>query len=356
MKKIYKGIILVPVILICVILIYKCIISGHSMPIWGEGAISEYRTVALGNTRQSILIRGTDKSNPILLYIHGGPGDSETSFIVPYQKEWEEYFTVVNWDQRGSGRSYAAGLEKEALTTEQICLDAIELTEYLKKEFQVDKIYLVGHSYGTYVGMKCIQMQPDDFYAYVGIGQIGNQQENEKKLIAFVKEMAKKDGNQKALDEISLLGELPYNQKDFGSKISTVRKWTTYYGGLIYGQKNINRLITESVLRPEYNLKDLLYFLKGEELYYTNTEADRVRWELFQANLHEEIPSVEVPIYFVQGENDFTTSLEACEAYYNEVEAPYKELLPIAECAHNPIVEKTDEVSNILINKVLLSK
>ena len=197
----------------------------------------------------------------------------------------------------------------------------------------MDKIYLVGHSYGTYVGMKCAQMRPEDYYAYIGIGQIANQQENEKNLIAYALEMAKKDSNQTALDELGSLGDLPYDKTDFGSKIC---------------------LYAEALIRPEYSLKDFIYFLKGEDLYYSDTERDQARWELFNANLHEEISSVEIPIYFIQGENDFITSYEACEEYFYMLQAPYKELIPISECAHNPIVEKIDDVSDILINKVLL--
>ena len=87
-------------------------------------------------------------------------------------------------------------------------------------------------------------------------------------------------------------------------------------------------------------------------MYYSNTDSDQARWELFHANLYKEVPKVEVPIFFVQGKNDYITSYEACEKYFDKVEAPYKELIPISECAHNPIVEKADEVSNILINKV----
>lgn len=353
MKKIRNGILLIFGSLLCLAIVYKCFIAGHSMPILTDTAISEYRTIDLGNIKQSILIRGEDQSNPVLLYIHGGPGNPETSYIVPYQKGWEEHFTVVNWDQRGSGRSYYTGIDRETLTTEQICMDAIELTEYLKKEFQVDKIYLVGHSYGTYVGMKCIQMKPEYYYAYVGIGQIANQQKNEKILIKYATEMANKDSNEKALDELALLGDLPYEKTDFGSKISLSRKWTSYYGGAMYGRNDVNCLFVEAVVRPEYSLMDLINFLRGEQLYYSNTESDTVRWELFNANLFEEIPSVEVPIYFVQGRNDYITSYEACEEYFDEVQAPYKELIPLSESAHNPIVEKTDDVSNILINKVL---
>ena len=352
MKKIGKRLLFGFGGLLCLAIVYKCFIAGHSIPIFKSTAISEYRTIDLGNTKQSILIRGEDKANPVLLYIHGGPGDPETSFIVPYQKEWEEHFTVVNWDQRGSGRSYYSKIDRETLTTEQICKDAIELTEYLREEFQVDKIYLVGHSYGTYVGMKCIQMKPEYYHAYVGMGQVADQQENEKILIKYASEMAGNDSNKEALEELALLGDLPYDKADFGRKISLSRKWTSYYGGIIYDRKDVNCLFIEAVIRPEYSMMDLIHYLKGEELYYSNTENDTARWELFHANLYEEVPSVEVPIYFVQGRNDYITSYEACERYFYEVQAPYKELIPLSECAHNHIIEKTDEVSNILINKV----
>ena len=277
-KRVLKRMIGTICIIGLLVIGYKCIISGHSMPIFSENAISEYRIVALGGEEQSILIRGKNKNNPILLYLHGGPGNPETSFVVPYQKKWEEQFTVVNWDQRGSGRSYNDAVDTLTLTTEQICSDAIELTHYLKKEFDVEKIYLVGHSYGTYVGMRCIESNPEDFHAYVGIGQVGNQQKNENYLICYAMEMAEKDGNTEALDELEELGELPYQKDDFGRKISLSRKWTTYYGGQIYDEKNGNRFIVESILRPEYNVFDLVKFLKADALYYTNTEKDQARF------------------------------------------------------------------------------
>lgn len=355
-EKVIKRILFVIGVIFAILIIYKCFIAGHSMPIFEANAISEYRTVKLGGVNQSILIRGEDKSNPVLLYVHGGPGSPETPFIVPYQKEWEEYFTVVNWDQRGCGKSYSEDISPDTLTTNQICSDAIELTQYLKEEFQVDKIYIVAHSYGSYIGMKCIQRNPNDYYAYVGMGQIGNQQENEKYLITYATKMAEINNNTEALSELSILGDLPYDKKEFGSKISLSRKWTRYYGGLVYGEKNANRFTIESIIRPEYNLFDLIDYEKGTKLYSTNTEKDQARWELFNANLPEEIPWVEVPVYFIQGKNDFITSFQECEEYYKKLQAPTKELFPIEKCAHNPIVEETHQVSNILINKVLIKE
>lgn len=196
-------------------------------------------------------------------------------------------------DQRGSGKSYSKKIDRATLTTKQICLDAMELTEYLREQFHTEKIYLMGHSYGTYVGMKCIQKKPEYYEAYIGTGQMGNQQQNETNLIAYAMEKAEKENNTKAIQELKQLGELPYTKKDFGKKITTSRKWTTYYGGARYGKKDTSLFYEIAVIRPEYNVFDLLDFLHGEELYYTNTEMDVARWELFHANLLEEIPKVE---------------------------------------------------------------
>lgn len=339
-------------IFLLLIAVYKFVLSGHSTPLFGQNSIVEYVTVELGSVQQDILIRGENVDNPILLYIHGGPGDPETSFIVPYQREWEKYYTVVNWDQRGSGRSYHSDIDISTLNTEQICSDAKQLTDYLKERFGKEKIFLVGHSYGTYVAALCVRNNPDDYYAYVGTGQIGDQQENELKLIEYAVIMSENDGNEDALRELNSLPQMPYTTENFGKAIAASRKWTTYYGGAIYGQKDTNALYARALINMEYSFFDLMSFLKGEELYYTNTASDIARWELFNANLFEEAPVLEVPVFFVQGKNDYITSYSMCEKYYNALAAPEKYLYPIDNCSHDVICEKTDEFTNILINDV----
>lgn len=344
------------VLLILGFLAYKGLIAGHTVPILKRDAIWQYQTVTLGGAEQSILMRGENAANPVLLYIHGGPGDPETPFIVPYQKKWEEKFIVVNWDQRGCGRSYHDDIDRSTITTEQICADATELTQYLKDRFHTDKIYLAAHSYGTYVGMRCIQKNPNDYYAYVGFGQIGNQQDNEKYLLSYAAKMAEENNNKEALNELSTLGKFPYSNQEFGKKISLSRKWTRFYGGAIYGKSNTNRLTIESILLPEYSLVDLICYKKGQGLYHTNTEKDQVRLELFHADLANEVPSVSVPVYFIQGKNDFTTSFQACEEYFEKLQAPYKELIPLEYCAHNPVMECPEQVSGLLTSILLTER
>lgn len=335
-----------------VVLIYKGIISGHTTPIFTNNSIAEYTSVNLGGNDQSILIRGENKNNPVLLYIHGGPGNPETSFIVPFQSEWEKNFVVVNWDQLDSGRSFNKNIKQDEITTDRICSDAIELTHYLEKRFGVDKIYLVGHSYGSLVGMRCIDKSPDDFYAYIGTGQIGNQQKNETKLIDYARTMAKKDGNHEALKELDSLGSLPYTKDNFGKKLSVSRKWTAFYGGAIYGQKDTSIFNSKAVLRPEYNIIDYYNYFQGDAAYYSNTAADTARWELFTADFEKDIPSVRVPVYFVQGANDYSTSFDCCKDYFDMLTAPSKKLYKIDNAAHNVIFEKPEQFADIL-EKVL---
>lgn len=338
------------VLLVAIVLIYKLLISGHALPKLGKGSISTYMTLDINGTKQSLLIRGDDTSNPVLLYLHGGPGNPETSFIVPSQSAWEKEFVVVNWDQTGSGRSYDSKLSASMLTTDRICSDALAITHWLKAYFHTDKIYLVGHSYGTLVGMRCIAESPEDFYGYVGTGQVADQQQNEQLILDYARSMAQSEGNEVALNALAPLGNLPYDQDQFGKQISLSRKWSTYYGGSIYDEKDVNRLNLLAILRPEYSLIDLIHFLKGNDLYYTNTADDLARWELFNANLFTEIPSVNVPVCFIQGENDYIVCTAPAQAYYEALEAPYKDFHLIEKAAHNAPYEQPEIFSQLLID------
>ena len=197
--------------------------------------------------------------------------------------------------------------------------------------------------------MRCIQEEPESYYAYIGMGQIGNQQDNETYLQKFAYEQALADDNEKALKELAEIEKGTYTKERFGKELSTVRKWCNYYGGSVYGRKNTNVFMRKAIFGMEYSLVDLLDFVRGEKLYYTNTENDIARWELYNANLIEEIPKVEVPVYFIQGEHDYFVTYQSCEEHFEVLDAPDKELFRIKDCEHNPLYEKTDEVCEIMI-------
>lgn len=316
-----------------------------------ENSIAEYETVELGGVNQSILIRGNNTQNPVLLYLHGGPGNPETSFITKYQSEWEKHFTVVNWDQRGAGKSYNSKIDVNTLNAQSVCEDTIQLAEYLKKKFSVEKIYLVGHSWGTYIGMLAVKSNPELFYAYVGIGQVADQQANEFEIRKYALDNAQAEGNQKAISELKSIGEPPYNEKDFAQNISINRKWSTYYGGALWGKNNTDQFTFESIIGLEYNLFDLMNFLKGDDLYYKLD--DKARWNLYNANLMRDISQVQVPIYFCQGLHDNQVSYKLAKKYFEQIQAPQKRFETFYNSAHFPIVEENREFSDYLINTVI---
>lgn len=136
-----------------------------------ENGISEIQYLTINNTKQYVLIRGKDKSKPVLLFLHGGPGASATALLRKFNSELEDHFTVVYWDQRNAGKSYEKKTPKEEIKVSKYIEDVDTLVSYLKNRFKVEKIFLVGHSWGTRLGLYAIQKHPENFMAYVGVGQ-----------------------------------------------------------------------------------------------------------------------------------------------------------------------------------------
>jgi pimeloyl-ACP methyl ester carboxylesterase len=351
MKKKVKILIKAILSIAVIMVVYLTIVKGHTLPIFAKNSIATYETIELGGVKQSILIRGENRENPVLLYLHGGPGTPETSFITKYQREWEKSFTVVNWDQRGSGKSYHANINVDTLNIQSTLADTIQLAEFLKKKFHAQKIYLVGHSWGTYVGMLAAQKNPELFYAYIGVGQVADQQANEFEIRKYALDSATADRNEKAISELQKIGAPPYQKTDFTTKISVNRKWSTYYGGSLWGHKNTNKFNYEAIYGLEYNLFDLINFLKGENLYYKIDS--QARWDLYQANLMKDVTEVKIPVYFCQGIHDNMTSYKLAKDYYDKIKAPKKQFKTFYHSAHLPIVEESAEFSNYLINTIL---
>lgn len=349
MRKKSRKVISVILGTVTIIIVYLTIVKGHTLPIFSKDSIAKYETVELGGIKQSILIRGENTSNPVLLYLHGGPGSPETSFITKYQREWEKHFIVVNWDQRGSGKSYNPKIDTNTLNIQSTYNDTIQLVEYLKKKFSVEKVYLVGHSWGTYVGMLAAKNNPELFYAFVGVGQVADQQSNEFEIRKYALDNALAEGNQKAIAELQAVGNPPYTKTDFTNKISINRKWSTYYGGSLWGKQSTNQFNCEAILGLEYNLFDLIKYLKGNNLYIYS----EARWDLYNANLINDMQEVKIPIYFCQGIHDNIASYKLVKAYFEQIKAPEKQFKTFYNSAHFPMIEEEDNFSNYLINTIL---
>jgi pimeloyl-ACP methyl ester carboxylesterase len=309
--------------------------------------------VTLGGVAQWILIRGEDTSNPVLLFLHGGPGAPVMPIAREYNRALEQHFVVVQWDQRGSGKSCDASIPLESFTIDRFVSDASELAQFLAARLHQEKIFLVGHSWGSALGVLAVHRNPNLFWAYVGMGQVVDEARAEDIGLRYVQERARELGNEQAIKELADL-KPPY--LDDPKKITIQRKWLSEFGGNIQEAKTLpflrdfdRKWVLAAFRSPDYSLLDLLRF---------QSDGSRVRWALFrefkQVNLIETAPRLEVPVYFFVGRHDYNTPFELVKEYFDLLDAPRgKEIVWFENSAHAPMFEEPEKYYDVLVNRVL---
>lgn len=199
------------------------------------GGIERLEKVRIGGIDQWVSIRGNNPDNPVLLMLHGGPGWVSMPTSWYFQRGWEEYFTVVQWDQRGAGKTYTENDPARiapTMTRAQMIEDAEQLVGWLRHEFDKDKIFVLGHSWGSYLGMELVRRKPQWLHAYIGMGQMIDAPESERRGWAWALAKARQDGNAEAIAD--LMSVAPYAQGKTAVPVANVmkqRKWLNYYGG-----------------------------------------------------------------------------------------------------------------------------
>ena len=195
-----------------------------------ENAISTIATIPIGGIQQSMIIRGEDAAKPVLLVLHGGPGSPGFILMKNAGLNLEQEFVVVHWDQRGAGKSYFDDIPVESMTVTQMISDAVEVTEYLRTRFKKDKIYVMGHSWGSLLGSLLVHRHPQHFYSYIGIGQVSRPYHSERLSLEFVRAAAQEAGNESdifdlntltlpdSLDDVQTWMEYSFYQRDFVNK------------------------------------------------------------------------------------------------------------------------------------------
>ncbi len=314
------------------------------------GGIDLLGNLPLGDQEQWVLIRGQLQTNPVLLYLHGGPG----SFVIPRARDFglklEEDFVVVYWDQLGSGKSYRPGLTPDEMHIERFVSDTKELVDVLKRRFNVPKIYLAGNSWGSALGMMVAERYPESFYAVIGTGQLVNTARAEALSYEFTLREARNTNNREALRELTEMGPPPWNYQTMNKQ----RKWLRRFGGTIYEEREaagsfLSDFMGKMLLSPEYTLLEIL------EISADPNFAVRSLWnDLGQINLFESVPRIQVPVYFIAGRHDFNTPSELVKKYYEQLEAPAgKHIIWFEDAAHMPEFEKPDQFHRVLVDSVL---
>lgn len=293
--------------------------DGRTVP----ESIAVLQQVELGGCPQWLLIRGRDISNPVLLFLHGGPGMPAMYLAHAFQRELEKGFVVVHWDRRGAGKSYGKAVPTSSLTDAQLLADALELVSYLKNRFEAPRIYLVGHSWGTRLGMFLVKKAPQDFAAYIGMGQLAFKSEIPAIQDRFIREEGRKAGKRQAFQELALRGR------------SVHEKWVFKFGGELHGSTNYWPLVWAGLRAPEYTLSDILKIRKGINLYERYFRLVEV-----QGDIADEILSVRVPVYFFTGRYDYCVPFELTERYFEKLRAPLKKMVWFEHSAHFPFFEE----------------
>ena len=315
-----------------------------------SGSITELEPVRIGGTAQWLSIRGRNPADPVLLFLSGGPGLSEMGLFRRFNQPLESHFMVVNWDQRGGGKSYSRETAASSWELETFITDTRDVVAYLKHRFDKKKVYLVGHSWGSLLGMLVVDRFPESFHAYVGIGQWSDPSESERISYEFTLERARTLSNLKAERELKAIGPPEDGRYRGGiTGLAVQRKWLMRFGGSLLGKKSLNPLRWQMMLAREYSLKDLFRLQKGFKLPARRRMVADV---LPAVNLVERVPRVKVPIYFFLGRLDYLTSSEAAEAYFKSLQAPRKELVWFEKSAHYPCFEEADLFNQIMVEKV----
>ena len=308
--------------------------------------------IPLGGIEQAIFVQGVKESNPVLLFLHGGPGMPIIPFVrdVDVYAKLQEHFVMVYWDQRGAGYSYHAGIPVESMNIAQFLADTHELVEILRTRFHTSKIYLAGHSWGSLLGVLTVARHPELFYAYIGIGQAVDLQENEQASYKFAIDAAAKTNNRRALQQLTAIGPPPYQSYE---EVLVERKWVQRLGG---GRRATSTYPT-SLLGSVGSAGSSATILFGEAFDWLHGPYFSLKhlWqELQSVNLFRQAPTLKVPVYFLVGRHDYYAPSRIVQRYYQELSAPKgKTLIWFEHSAHVPPAEEPDKFYEILVNTVL---
>ncbi len=305
--------------------------------------------VSIGGAEQWILVRTEDVQNPIILFLHGGPGTSQLTLMRRNTRDVEQHFTVVNWDQRGAGKSYAAIADTGKMNIEQFVDETIELTKYLLHRFGKEKIVLVGHSWGSAVGALAVQRAPELYHSYIGIGQISDMAQSERVSYEWTLAQAVAAGDKSAVQKLRSFGAPPYTE-DWRIKFLYQRKILARYGGELHGSSNgaLAVVLWNLLWSTEYTVLDRVNFFRGI------LGSLRLLFpELLTVNLFQQVPEMGVPVYFTLGRHDYEVPAILSERYFDALKAPRKELVWFEHSAHLPNTEEREKFNAFLVERVL---
>ncbi|MEP7248881.1 MAG: alpha/beta hydrolase [Spartobacteria bacterium] len=353
MKKLFKystltgaALVLLGVVVLIAVRFYVQRQTAVRIRINSPNGIDTIEKLQLGGIEQWIQIRGEDRRKPILLFLHGGPGFPQMPFA-HLNAELEEHFVVVQWDQRGAGKSYSRSIPDGSMKVEQFVSDAHDLMQLLLRRFQAPKCYLIAHSWGTVFGTLLVARDPELFYAYVGLGQVADFPETQQVRYDFALGAAHQEHNRKAVEALTRIGRPPYPSFDQSDRLE---KWVSHFDNQRYDNISPWRMAWWAFESPAYSWFDLAKIPLG----YRYSSTRLWREVFYQIDLFRQAPRLEVPVYFFLGRHDKVVTAEVAERYFHALAAPRgKRLIWFEESGHWPQFHERKKYRDALVQQVL---
>jgi pimeloyl-ACP methyl ester carboxylesterase len=300
------------------------VLRGRTPGLSGPRSVTSLEKIGLGGVEQWVLIRGHDRDSPVLLFLHGGPGMPAMFLAHAFQRRLEREFVVVHWDRRGAGKSFDAASDRTGLSVRRTLEDAYELTRILRTRFGQDRIYLVGHSWGSYLGLLAVREHPEYYLAFVGTGQMaGDRGQVEAERREFLVRAAAETGD-------------PELRARLAAPLVEVTEDDLFrYGGELHAARNFLPILMTGLRAPEYTLRDIANVKKGSDLV-----GREMKYDVEPKPLEGEIPALEVPVFFLLGRHDFNTPSRLAAEYLNRLSAPLNGLVWFERSAHFPFFEE----------------
>ncbi|MBD5478774.1 MAG: alpha/beta hydrolase [Lachnospiraceae bacterium] len=303
-----------------------------------KGGINESMYVEINGTQQWISIYGEDINNPVLLYLHGGPGSSTSAYDYAFTRQWADVYTVVTWDQRNCGKSYEKSQNDTALTYELMMSDGLEMTKFLIDYLDKEKITILGHSWGTYYGCNLVLAYPQYYDCYIGTGQLVDMYQNE---VAF-KEIAREwvGDDEEGLELLASITPGHYTEEYFRARNLLMQK----YGYDMLRDGTDYNVLAAEIFNPYYSLPDWVKLLNSDASVYT----DFLMSDEFNKFSLLGKTEYEVPYYNINGDCDYQTNYVQAQEYFDEIDTPYKRLYMMEDTTHGLLESKSEAFSEIL--------
>jgi pimeloyl-ACP methyl ester carboxylesterase len=357
-KSIKRMLMIIFVIAFGLIIILTCVLLAYSPGKMKQyvdekgkllsGSISEKIHVNINGMEQGMFIKSKDSTNPVLLYLHGGVPDY---FLTQkYPTGLEDYFTIVWWERRGSGLSFNANISLKKITLEQLLSDTKEVTNYLRKRFAKEKIYLMGRSGGTFIGIQAAARTPELYHAYIAVAQMTDQLKSEQLAHEYMLEQFKERGDKKMIHKLESAPVTPENGTPLAYLALRDKVMQCLGIGTTHDMHSIiTGMFLPSLTCREYTLTEKINLWRAKA-----KSGVSILWDtILLTDLSKQVPEINIPIYFFHGIYDYTVSYPLAKKYFEQIKAPLKGFYTFNNSAHSPIFEEPLLVKKIIEKDVL---